>query len=144
MSRGQFFRYSLQAWLGYNLDNSRKTTPHVLTSSRVYSIRGMGCPLARGRNYSFTLSEVIFDDHRASALEQHSWMDERHSFEHVIKLNSQLVFHGHLHKVLPPLAINFIFESLTPSSRRTGFNRGDEKSGLRCPLVDGTCKRLTG
>lgn len=42
---GRFFRYSRQAWVGYNLLSSLYTTPHVFTSSSVNSIRGMGSPL---------------------------------------------------------------------------------------------------
>lgn len=37
---------------------------------------------------------------------------------HIVKLNLQLIIHGHLHKVLPPLTVDFIFESLTGSSGR--------------------------
>lgn len=40
-------RYSLQAWVGYSLVNSRKTVPQVFTSSSVNSIRGMGSPLKK-------------------------------------------------------------------------------------------------
>lgn len=44
-SSGRFFKYSRQAWVGYNLLSSLYTTPQVFTSSSVNSIRGIGSPL---------------------------------------------------------------------------------------------------
>lgn len=44
-SSGRFFKYSRQAWEGYNLLSSLYTTPQVFTSSSVNSMRGMGSPL---------------------------------------------------------------------------------------------------
>ena len=45
LNKGQLTRYSLHAWVGYNLLRFRKTTPHVSVSSFVYSTRGIGFPL---------------------------------------------------------------------------------------------------
>lgn len=47
-SSGRFFKYSRQAWVGYNLLSSLYTTPQVFTSSSVNSIRGTGSPLEQG------------------------------------------------------------------------------------------------
>ncbi len=56
LKRGQFAKYSLQAWVGYNLFKFRKTTPQVSVSSLVYSTRGIGVPLNEKQSSSKSIN----------------------------------------------------------------------------------------
>lgn len=57
---GRFFKYSRQAWVGYNLLSSLYTTPHVFTSSSVNSMRGMGSPLDQDRKKCLGFKSEMF------------------------------------------------------------------------------------
>lgn len=60
VSSGRFFKYSRQAWVGYNLLSSLNTTPQVFTSSSVNSIRGMISPLQQERIIIWILTYYIY------------------------------------------------------------------------------------